>query len=622
MTADPQAEVADRLRRLATAVAAQTTATPRPIPDEVLPLLAPVPDRRRGRVVAVAAALVLLVGVTAGVVAARRATSGDVVTRDPATDGGAGLVTLPGGVPALAPTWVPDGLVLEGAAVRDVEVPTSWIRRYRAPSPSGGSPGIDLIVRVDPFDPDRPAEPPVTNPDVAEQVDVNGRSAWVNHFWSATPISTDATTSDPALAGHSVTWDEPDGSQVVVSVRAVTPEAAVAVARGVRVEGATATIDPAALPAGYEEVYAGPQLEGILRSPNGTVASVALSYDERSPEPAPSNTMPPHLTLELVAAPAEVPGFVESFGPDVDVFEVGDVTYVASRTRHPQEAASITGLGGGVLVQVIGMGVSPADARRFVESLRPLDPPAWAAYLASARRSPYPERVPSAEAAPVCAELARLGDEAMGWMHEREAGSTANPDRPISDGSALAALADRAPEPLPGALRVLADYQRRAGEAYHEPDPAPGVEPPVDDWEIDHDGVVALREAVRTVDAWSLASCVDGGTEVQSVFGALPPLPNLDDQDPALDGFCQVWQGIRGRQVAEGYPLASSAAYAAELQAALALVPADHELRTTIIEVQTVWAATPDGEQYPVGVDRRLGNMAPIGNACPDWPTR
>ena len=87
-------------------------------------------------------------------------------------------------------------------------------------------------------------------------------------------------------------------------------------------------------------------------------------------------------------------------------------------------------------------------------------------------------------------------------------------------------------------------------------------------------------------------------------------------------GSCQVWQDIRGRQVAEGYPLGSSAAYAAELQAALALVPADHELRTTIIEVQTVWAATPDGEQYPVGVDQRLGNFAPISNACPDWPTR
>jgi hypothetical protein len=623
MRADPMsdAELEARLRQLSVAVAEQTTAEPRG--------LQPAPSNRRtdaraARWVPVAAALVFVLGITVAVVAGR-SSSDDVRTGDPVT-GDEGIPLVPEGLPTVAPTWLPDSMVLDSVQVQPGGTTgVGWARRYRAPSSTGDGSDTLLVVRARPPSAVAQHADVVTNPDVAQQIDVDGATAWVN-----TTIDSWGSSSVPERRGFVVVWTMPSGVQVSVDTHGISWEQAVAVAQGVRVEGSpeepTIAVDPAAVPAGYVESSAGPEVLGFGWSDSG-VGFIRTGYVGTEPIAAAPDAEPDmterfaSFSITQSWAPAiGVDAWVQSFGPGAEVTTAGGLTVVVAATGTDQMPRA-GAFGEGALVQVSGNEIRREDVRAVAQSLRVLGPRDWVDLLASARSLPHPERVESAEAAPICAALRGLSEghelELRQEMEEAQADPSTPPSTTVADGSDLLGLVEDAPEPLAASLRVLGEYQRDAGAARLE-QLATGVP---GEWRVEHEDVVALRAAIGAADDWIVRSCTDP-VSIRQVVSGMPPLPLLTPQDPALDAFCQRWQDLARRRDAEGHPLASSAAYAAELEGIIGLVPGERAaLRTTLDQVRAVWAATPDGEQYPVGVDPTWGNHAPVNWSCPDWPT-
>ncbi len=619
------------LQSLFEAVAERTHASARDMtsPDQVSPaVIAATGGGRFPTRSLVAAAAVMVVFIGAAVLA----------TRPPSTDSGGVTVggstpdtnvSEPDDGPRIAPSSLPEGWVLDTVSVGPMTpVRIGWRAEWETPLDPVTGLRQRVTVLVSPAAIADLEQPLDTNPRAAQTVDVNGASATVDRY------SRPEAVRGLSAMGSMVRWTTPGGAQVTVTADSPTDEAALAVARATRIDEqtssgqTTATVDLRAIPPGALLVYEGPETNGRAPSQRADrVVSATLGYRRLA-----SNSVDPT-------------GIDPQGRLFINLFSIGDVDpriWLETRQPGPVDAAEVGGLGPvsvsweprdtpvpgfrgkalagpGFAVVIHAVGWTEAEIDRLMFGLRRYAPNEWATYLASAMSAPEPPRQIAAEDGPTCDGLAAASDA---WAALR---ATDINRRYGSSGQDLRTLAANADPDMAAALNVLADYQEnRHRDLLREQ--TEGSVPPRS-WE--HEDVVRLKNAARTVEAWSRSRCA----RFVSVGELGVVMMGLDEQDEVFNPFCKAWQDVErasnGRTSEAGSPPvpppgppASFRAWIPQLDAALALAPTDAvDLIEGIRHRRELWAATPDGSWPAYTPNDPDGYFVQVTNTyCPDWP--
>jgi len=452
--------------------------------------------------------------------------------------------------------------------------------------------------------------PPITNPSVAQQVDVNGQPGWVNG-------TLDYFQTGDNQKGFTVIWNDATGARVDLSTHGVTRDQALTLANAVRVDGnsdaPTGTID-SITSQGYGETYAGPDLSPATAvDPQSKTGSVQLEFRNLGPVYATNGNISydPGFHMTEVTLPPEVDPttWLTSRASSSQGFTSNGMTFVATPATGTGSPSMVFGASRGIFVSIFsGPPLTSDDLRQVAQSLRTLGPSDWSTYLASARSTPFPARTERNEDVSLCAHLRTLASQNIGF-------DPAN--RP--DGSELLDIASTAPEPQAQALRTIADYLKKTVYARQPLQPTDTVP-----WRETHDDIVSLRSAVQTLESWTSSHCVTDPSSASPSAEVLRHwLPNLMDQQPELSALCQAWQQLwRSHQSRiPGQP--GSRPSTQELDALLPLIPATTpEVSDDIRQIRDQWATLPEGEwPKPTPNDRSGYTIANIWNRCPDWPS-
>jgi|GEM_PF-6130245 len=561
------------------------------------------------------------------------ATAAVLVTRSASTDSGG--VTIGGStpnsnpletddVPRIAPSRLPEGWVLDTVRVgRMTPVRIGWRAEWATPADPATGLRQRVTVLVSPAaiaDLEQPLE---TNPRAGNTADVNGAQARVNRY--VRPGDGGAANSP----GSVVTWTVPRGTRLSVSADGATDDNALAVARAAQLdehttpERPTATIDPVTIPSGAEKLYEGPNYGGeFRRTGNGPgddqVAGTTLNFRRLAPARSGSQvdlsvnvlsigTVDPQLWLESRLIGPVLP----AAGERLDMVSVSRNTAAAP----PSDPYALSLAGPGFAIELQAQGWADDELTNLVSGLRRYAPDEWAAYLSSAETTPYPARQVAPEDVPLCDGLAAATDA---WREERRiSGGSAFE----SSGEDLRPLAKDAPADMASALVVLADYQenRRRDLLSQQT----GGSAPRRSWE--HEDVVRLKGAARTVETWSRSRC----SRFVSVSELGVVTISLDAQNERFNPFCRAWQNLQRAANGSGdgsgtipEPPASFRALVPQLDAALALAPTDAtDLIEGIRHRRELWLATSDGDRPATASNDPDGYLVQVTNThCPDWP--
>jgi hypothetical protein len=590
----------ERLRRLGDAVGDATVVSSRSIGDrdDIAPVV-PLPPRSRVPVLTIAAVVAVLVAVAAAVaVGASRRDDHGAVTVGPAPSTSVG--GIPPDLPRLAPSFLPSGTVLGTASVRSGSPTQSiWIRRYRALSAD-----VVLELEIAPAATANaflvPDQAGVTLTDFADgrrtevqaghAVDIGGRAATIN------PTTVTPGGGAPQ-AGFVVGWTDDAGDRIDLFTASLTEDEATAMARGVRITAAgeqpTADVDPSAVPAFFELEYAGIDYSAFANTAGSSgPPGISLTYRDTGTAKNPNPNVADNLAISLVETPVPAGGdpaaWLDFAGGDRVVHGTNGLDLLV-RPAVDSEAVDLVGVGDGVIVQIDAYKQSEDDVIHMAESLHPLAPADWAAYLASATVAPYPPVVEQPADATLCDALRKP------------------PGIDQFSTSSVAAMA-RADASAGSSTSVAGDLQTIATAL----DKLAGATP------LGHDDIVHLRPAVTHVRAWMLGHCTANASGPPTIDTLLLFAPNLVDQDPALNDFCQQFAALD--------PLATTitdyTTRAARLDEALATIPpGDGDLRAAVTELRDRWREVPDGRRPDNRPNDPIVTDPPvIGHSCPDWP--
>ena len=184
---------------------------------------------------------------------------------------------------------------------------------------------------------------------------------------------------------------------------------------------------------------------------------------------------------------------------------------------------------------------------------------------------------------------------------------------------------DPPPEAIPGTIAddALSDLRTKAPQQQAD-DLELIIEARQNAGQLDHDQIVSLRQAVRDLEDWTRQHCAtDPGADPIGIHTLTQGLPNLDDQDPALNDFCTGFQAMQPYDTTAQDGRTDFPAKADQLELLLPLIPAAYpDLRAKAVELVERWREIPVGETPTLRPTDPLGLNAPsIAQRCPDWPT-